>query len=81
MNNEKRGASAFVKCGQTLYGPNWKNPFKGALGDLNQKEINSSTFRDWINGKKTVPDGIWLYVIELLKQRQLDIDDVLRGIK
>lgn len=57
-------------CGRALYGPS--QPWQSALArDLG---VADRTVRRWISGASTMPDGARQDLVELMKQRSLDLD-------
>lgn len=72
--DKNRGPLALSKCGVALYGPNWQKPLQRQLN------VNDNRIKKWLNGDP-IPDGVWIEIIALLKQKQIDIDNVLRDIE
>lgn len=79
MNN-KRGYAALERCGQALYDQyNWKKSIERQLG------VKTGAVDKWRKSCEKWPDfeinqGIWDQIIALLKQKQIDINNVLNDL-
>ena len=68
----KRDYAALERCGNALYGTNWKKPLAHYLN------VSDSRIKKWQSD--TIPDGVWSEIISLLKQKQIDIEQVLNDL-
>lgn len=82
MNN-KRGYAALERCGQALYDEhNWKKSLERRLN------LKTGAVNKWRKACEKWPDfeinrggNIWEEIIAMLKQKQIDVDQVLRDIE
>ena len=71
--DKNRGPLALSKCGVALYGTNWQKPLQRQLN------VNDNRIKKWLNGDQ-IPEGVWSEIISLLKQKQIDIEQVLNDL-
>ncbi|KAB7765454.1 hypothetical protein CEK68_11870 [Xanthomonas sp. LMG 12461] len=57
------GVARLIWSGYTLYGDRWQSDLARAL------EINDRRVRAWLQGERSIPDGIWTDISALLRQR------------
>lgn len=54
--------------GEALYGPSWQTPLSEAL------QIADRTVRRWASGATPVPEGVWVDIAKLCRQRGAALD-------
>jgi hypothetical protein len=65
----------FVRlAGQYLYGDKFRTPLAYAL------DVNVTTVRDWVLGKKDVSEGVINDILLLVQERQKEYDELQKSI-
>ncbi|RLZ10817.1 transcriptional regulator [Acinetobacter sp. 2JN-4] len=54
------------QAGELLYGNQWQSDLARAIN------VDSRRIRQWLSGQRAVPEGLWLEIIELLKNNSRD---------
>ncbi len=60
-----------TECGIALYGQTWQTQLGNALG------TDSRRIRQWLNGARPVPAGVWIDIKLLAEQRKKQIDELI----
>lgn len=64
----KLDADTLGAVGTSLYGPHWQTPLSEALG------VADRTVRRWAIGQFNIPDGVWLDIADLCRERGRELD-------
>lgn len=54
------------QAGELLYGNQWQSDLARAIN------VDSRRIRQWLSGQRPIPVGLWLEIIELLKNNSRD---------
>lgn len=54
------------QAGELLYGNQWQSDLARAIN------VDSRRIRQWLSGQRPIPAGLWLEIIELLKNNSRD---------
>lgn len=73
---KKLGADHLRKCGEALFGERWQTDLAEALQLSDARRI-----RSWLSGERSIPPTVWADIAGLMRQRQLQIGQVLTGLE
>lgn len=73
---QKYGANELAILGETLYGNQWQTDLAKALQLSSSRRI-----RAWLTGERPIPIGVWADIADLLRERQMTIQNALKILK
>lgn len=65
-----------VAVGKALFGDRWQTDLSKSLKLSDPRRI-----RQWINKERKIPAGIWKDLEQLLRERKIEIDEVLSTLE
>lgn len=64
-----------ANIGRALWGERWQTDMSRALG------VTDRTIRGWASGERPVPSGVYIDLLRLVIERQVELDDLINKIK
>ncbi len=64
-----------IRAGKALWGDSWQSPMARALG------VHKDTVQDWRQGQTAPRPGIYVDLLRLTVERQVELDDLVEMLK
>ena len=70
------GPVELEKCGLTLYGQRWQTELAHNLGMADSRII-----RYWLTRERHIPNYVWKKLVDLIKEKQIEMEKLLEGFE